>query len=186
MILQSRFLVRTKFDLANLVLDYDLNWASLVLPTHTLKVVLKLNSIWRVVNLVVAGGLANNQEDKEGDTVEIRLSSQLEGPLQFIAGLYYEEFELQDHFILEWYGSEEGLADFFLPTNGAFGPNGLPLVGEDPSERDRTVEQKAVFGEVTYELSSQWALTAGVRSFEYDRRDIVRESFFLRTNLAPM
>ena len=38
-------------------------------------------------------------------------------------------------------------------------------------QTDLDYEQKAVFGEISYEFSEQWLLTLGGRHFQYDRVD---------------
>ena len=37
---------------------------------------------------------------------------------------------------------------------------------------DKTIKQKAVFGEVTYDLTEKWSVTGGARWFEYDRHEV--------------
>ena len=37
---------------------------------------------------------------------------------------------------------------------------------------DKTIKQKAVFGEVTYDLTEKWSVTGGMRWFEYDRHEV--------------
>ena len=37
---------------------------------------------------------------------------------------------------------------------------------------DKSIKQKAVFGELTYELTDKWSVTGGARWFEYDRHEV--------------
>ena len=37
---------------------------------------------------------------------------------------------------------------------------------------DKTVKQKAMFGELTYDLTEKWSVTGGARWFEYDRHEV--------------
>lgn len=167
--------VEDEFDLINLVANYDFAWATLVASYSHIDGAFDSRNDALTYAPFFAGVMENYQLDKKGDTVELRLSSQLEGPLQFVGGLYYEDFEQRDSLLGEWYGSDATLP--FIPK-GTTGPNGLPIVYEFPPRRDQTVEQKAVFGELVYTFNEQWALTAGARRFDYDRRDIAQDSFF--------
>jgi outer membrane receptor protein involved in Fe transport len=114
-----------------------------------------------------------DEENKNGFVQEVRLSSQLDGEIQFVAGLYYEDFENDVAGIVDWYGSQASLQ--------AFG------FGNDPTFAifltDRKLEQKAIFGEVIYDISESWALTVGARWFEYDRNDI--NDWFFVAPLPP-
>ena len=40
-----------------------------------------------------------------------------------------------------------------------------------PGLKTELVEQKAVFGELTYQFSEQWAATLGARHFDYEADD---------------
>ena len=41
-----------------------------------------------------------------------------------------------------------------------------------PNIFDKSVKQKAVFGELTYELTEKWSVTGGARWFEYNRHEV--------------
>jgi outer membrane receptor protein involved in Fe transport len=135
-----------------------------------------------------------NDQHQERDAVEIRLVSQGESRLQWAAGLYYEDvFD-------EWYygtvqpGIENttmwAYADYLAWYYGVssnyynnYTPNTnitYPLVLTDVSYSNtlrRSVEQKAVFAEVSYDLATDWSILGGIRYAEYDRDEFSRFSF---------
>ena len=149
-----------EFDFVNLVLEYDLGWASLLASstqnegradyTYALD---RWVPSWAAKEFL--------QLRKEGEIHEIRLASQLDGPLQFVSGLYYEDFEFTQNARDEWFGSQASfdaaqLGDNFLFTDVI---------------RNSSLTQKAIFGELIYALNEQWEFTLGGRWYDYDRRD---------------
>ncbi len=96
---------------------------------------------------------------------EIRLASNFDGPLQFLAGFYYEEKETGFDSISFFGGSDLSL--------NAFAPGSVLLIS---NATDRNLKQKAFFGELTYSLRDNLKLTLGARVFDYDR-DLVSQNF---------
>lgn len=97
------------------------------------------------------------------------MASQLEGSLQFIAGIYYENFEDQDDTTINWFGSQESLEERIAASGW-----GIPAV--NPiwfQDEDSELTQKALFGELVYTLNEKWAFALGSRWFDYDRTDAV-------------
>ena len=89
---------------------------------------------------------------------EARLVSTLEGPLQFLAGLYHEK---QENFLDETYGSLE------IPSRNPWGDGINETLGVFLTTRN--LKQDAVFGEVSYELLDRLTFTVGGRFYEFDR-----------------
>ncbi|WND03414.1 TonB-dependent receptor [Temperatibacter marinus] len=97
------------------------------------------------------------KEEAESETFvhETRVLSNNEGALNWIAGLYYEHDSGQNRSreyvpgYLQWAG--------FTTGNGAL---------EYDSYGDDSFEEKAVFGEITYDFSDQLHVTVGARYFE--------------------
>ena len=111
--------------------------------------------------------------DKDIFVEELRFTSEFDGPVQLLSGLYLErnDFDWEQH--LRWSGDpafDPVIAGFF-PTNPE---TGLPFetINTDNSDLDRT-DQTAFFGELSYELSENIEATIGGRYFEYDQ-DIKR------------
>lgn len=147
-------------ELTNLVLEYDTGFGTLTSSTSWLKG----HFNWSRDNsrFTVAPVALLNPSTMDGFVEELRFSSEFAGPWQAIAGLYYEDLENLATPTMSWSGDP----DLMPPT----------LFGGDPSRdailRNRVflgVEQVAVYGEVSYELTDELKLTAGGRWFDYDR-----------------
>jgi len=95
---------------------------------------------------------------------EVRLGSNGEGPFQWIAGAFYQQYDRK-------YGQN-------LPTPG-YDALTQSLIGADSadfnsppdtpffSDLSYDFSQFAVFGEATYRFNPNWALTAGLRYFDF-------------------
>ena len=94
------------------------------------------------------------------------MASQLDGNLQFVAGLYYDdnEYDLDQPWL--WAGD--------------------PLDNPNPGLRrydlfsDQRTKQEAVFGELSYQLTEHLTATLGARYFDYER--IGHANFFILGN----
>jgi outer membrane receptor protein involved in Fe transport len=98
---------------------------------------------------------------------EIRYASQLNGPIQFIVGGFYQNRDTP----------EGGLG------NGYFGDptTGLPIVSTQTqffgSSLTEEYTNKAVFGELIYQPSDQWEIIFGARSFKLESESQSTETF---------
>jgi outer membrane receptor protein involved in Fe transport len=122
------------------------------------------------------GGTTFNYQEQNRWTYEVRLTSQGESRLQWMAGAFYED-------VWDWwhYGAKvPGLrstqawytANYYADY---FGADVVPL--PDTNEYytnffEKTVRQKALFGELTFDLTDQWSVTGGARWFEFDRQEV--------------
>ena len=94
---------------------------------------------------------------------EIRLGSNGEGPFQWIAGVFYQQYDREYGQSLPTQGYDALLTSLGVtnPQRGA--PPDTPFF----SDLSYDFEQFAVFGEATYRFNPHWALTAGVRYFDF-------------------
>src|SRR5262249_30171558 len=92
----------------------------------------------------------------KGDSSELRFASRFAGPLQVLAGLYYEDVEFPNS------------QDTFYVGDPALNPFGTDALLIDSSREDQQ-RQKALFGERSYAIGSHLTVTGGVRVFDYDR-----------------
>jgi len=94
---------------------------------------------------------------------EIRLGSSGEGPFQWIAGVFYQQYDRD-------YGQNLPTPgyDAFLTSQGVVNPQrGAPPDTPFFSDLSYDFEQFAVFGEATYRFNPNWALTAGLRYYDF-------------------
>jgi len=143
-------------EITNLTLDYDFGWASLLSSSSWID-----ESSLHVRDIGSFFGEVPLPQRREGSTEafteEVRITSQLDGPFQFLAGLYYQNVE----------------KSFSSPTyyggNPAINPFGVEKIFDQIELID--LDQKALFGEVSFSVSEQIKITAGLRSFTYDRKN---------------
>jgi len=100
---------------------------------------------------------------------ELRLASNADGRIEWIAGLFYLDQDLQFDTTQSMPGFEEwfdasGLASYF----------GIPVPITSPpdlvfqQDRATTFEELALFGEVTFNINDAWQVTGGARIFEQE------------------
>ncbi len=106
----------------------------------------------------------------ETTMVEARFASSFDGPLNFVAGFFYQK--------------DENRFEVQVPTTDGNGNSALPW---DPSNandffaggtaffgrlREDETTQKALFGEVTYNFMDRFELLVGVRAFETEQESV--------------
>jgi iron complex outermembrane recepter protein len=92
------------------------------------------------------------------DSHEIRLTSPKQDRLRFTAGLFYE---LQTHFILQNYQIADLGSDFTV--------TGWPHTWW-LTDQERSDEDAAAFGEVSFDITPRLTLNGGVRLYNYENR----------------
>ena len=131
-----------------------------------------------------AKGYTINDQKQSRFAQEVRLTSQGDSKLQWMAGAFYEE--VTDQWI--WGSMVPGLTDTpawyyfnYYACGSYYGTDvSCPLEETDfwyGEDYDRTVKQIAIFGEASYALTEKLKVTAGARWFEYDRA-LTEHSFF--------
>jgi len=130
------------------------------------------------------GQIFNDQNQKRFSQ-EFRLTSQSDSKLQWVAGAYYED--LHD----DWYYGADNpqlmetvmwpYAQYWAYYYNYYGypvdyPIAPTIVGYS-NRLDRDIEQYALFGEVTYDITDKWRLMGGLRWFHYDRYDFQQNQF---------
>ena len=101
-------------------------------------------------------------------TQEVRFTSDFDGSLQILAGLYYEDHESTKALGFNWSGNDPVIEAAIVSSLGV-DFNGEPFTDLDyPQDTNFVKEQYAIFGEVSYEVNDQFTATIGLRHFDYD------------------
>jgi iron complex outermembrane receptor protein len=92
---------------------------------------------------------------------EIRLGSSGEGPFQWVAGAFYQQADRKYGQTLPTPGWDAALG---VPSSVFSAPADTPFF----SRLSYDFQQIALFGEATYRFNPQWALTGGLRYYDFD------------------
>lgn len=140
----------------NLAVDYDFEWANLVSSTSYFsrdgRIARDWTEYWQ--GTVRFDGPVTDVEYSETETYsqELRLASVGDGPLQWLAGMFYTDQDVLVDFLRTQAGSQQAI--------GAPG-DVLSHIVIAPQTREI-----AFFGEVSYQLTERLTLTTGARWFE--------------------
>ncbi len=115
--------------------------------------------------------IINTTEKYQSFVQETRFSSSFDGPLNFITGVFYQDLEWNHHYPPALYPGLHEAIDAFTGVPG-LGQNcdyGFCLTDDDLIFTDRQItktKEFAVFGELTYQISERWSVTAGGRYYD--------------------
>ncbi|MDB4032701.1 TonB-dependent receptor, partial [Porticoccaceae bacterium] len=181
--------IESEVDVVSLAASYDLGWGKLSSTTSQLDADGGAGSDGSFSTGWF--GLPNNPPTGLTSTAhydvftqELRFVSQLGGPLEFVSGIYYEDFEGTALVVNRWTGSGPRPDDII---------NVGPYTGTFPEILARNVwstpyTQKAFFSELVYNFSEQLSLTLGGRYYDYERkRGLTANNLFtlLEDNVTP-
>lgn len=102
-------------------------------------------------------------DEREVFTQELRLVSLTPGPLSWIIGGFYYDLE-SDGSSKEFTPNFDVYAIDVWGVEGNYRPDGLEYFSVDQTN----VKEKALFGELTYEITRDWDVTLGLRAYEYE------------------
>jgi len=120
------------------------------------------------------GSTTFNDQTQSRWAYEVRLTSQGESRLQWMAGAFYED-------VYDYWDYGAKVPDLVNTTAWAYAVYYADYfgLGHELTPTDiyylnvfeKTVRQKAVFGEITFDLTDRWSVTGGARWFEYNRHE---------------
>ena len=159
--------LKDDISIINLVAEYDLGWATLLSSSAWMEEDGERNAdfSWALGGSPIVQPLESSSDIF---TQELRLVSSLDGPFQYIAGVYYEDVEYFES--TPFYAT--GDLALSLIVNPVDSTN--PLIFDQVV--NRPLEQLAFFGEVSYDISDQLTFTGGLRRFDYERSQHVVSS----------
>ena len=118
---------------------------------------------------------ATRQDERETTQFEARISSDLDGPFNFVAGAFYQE----DDTIFS-VSQVLGFVDLTIPSGAIFGDplffNNNPQVLSNGQD----AEALAFYFDGTYQLSEAWSIGAGVRYTQEDKSWTGRNQVFIQ------
>jgi len=100
-------------------------------------------------------------------TQELRLGSTGDGPFQWVIGGFYSDVQREYNQRLPTPGYDAFTDDAFGEGTSAALRNGFPADSPYNSFLPYDIEQKAVFGEISYDLSDRFTVTAGGRYYDF-------------------
>lgn len=143
----------------------------------------KFDSTWIILFLGARGvrddlfpALTDQSQSLEQEQFEIRLASRNEGPWQWVVGGFFRnrDSEFQSFVPVT---NEDGLTfDPGTPFTGNSSAVGAGIPGCHPCVfarfANKSIEESAAFGEVSYSFTEAWEATFGVRRFGVDQDEI--------------
>lgn len=111
--------------------------------------------------------------ETETFTFESRLVSSFDGPFSFIVGVFHTKEE------------SVGSSSEFTPGYDTYAINqlGFTFLVDRPDDLEyfsqayTELEESALYGEATYEITDRWSVTAGARYYEYDLKEFSAVDF---------
>jgi iron complex outermembrane receptor protein len=152
-------------QLVTLELNWDLGFANLISATgysdysetgQRDQTDLLLNFEYGYESFPAFAAFTRDDSEENRFNQEIRLVSQGDGRLNWIGGVFYNNYDI-DAISQEF---TPGIPQFF----GQVRPDNLEYI----QLTDDDLEETAIFGEIGYQLTDRWQVTGGARYFEYE------------------
>jgi outer membrane receptor protein involved in Fe transport len=118
---------------------------------------------------VPAPGITVQPQSYETTMVETRFASTFDSPFNFVAGFYYQKDENDFEVRVPTTDGRGGVPPWDPLNANDFFAGGTTFFARD---RHDEVEQKALFGELTWDIVERWQLLVGVRAFETELESI--------------
>ncbi len=120
--------------------------------------------------------LTDQSQDIEQRTAEVRLNSTGDGPLSWLAGVFWRDRESDFRSVSPIVDPATGRPfPVTGPPTGFSDQPGAGIEGCQPCAlarfNTRDIEESAVFGEISYKLFDAWELMAGLRQFTAEQND---------------
>lgn len=186
----------------SMTLNWDMEWANLTATGSYYKrdFDFKFDSTWIIYFLGVSPtnrpdlvpAVTDQKQDLEQKSFEIRLNSQGDNAFNWMGGVFYRNRDSNFQSFVPIVDPVTGRT--FDPGTPFTGPSLVPgagIPGCHPCvfarENVKSIEELALFGEVTYEISEKLEIMAGLRWFKADQEDIgqVVFNFALFTDFIP-
>jgi len=119
----------------------------------------------------------NRADDRETFQQELRFSSSFDGSVNFVAGAFYQEEDIDFCVVqvlgfLDLFGQPTSVSSFFGVDYGTYNDNAYLLCNAQESE------SAAVYAEATFDVSDRITITAGARYTDEDKKWLGRQQIF--------
>ncbi len=181
--------LRANIHLTNLQVDYDLDWGSLMSSSSWLDY--KGSQAVDYTFLTPGPYHVIYHKAVEVFIEELRFASAFEGPVQFLTGAYYED---RDSVSYDGEGFSGALskaldyveaAGFAVPPVPDDAPEGFVWTLWHQDDQPSPLTQKALFGELSYDITDRLTATVGIRHYEYDQSYQVVVNGFYNGVITP-
>lgn len=163
----DRTFFQETLDIANLVVDYDMGWASVMSSTSWYQGGYDTAQVFvPALNQAKIARVKKDGDPRKALFEELRLVSDFGGAVEFTAGYFYQHSEDGDSYNWVWMGDPE-----LFPANYRF--RGFPVSNVNSvlayTHASAELKQQSLYGELYYKLLDHWTLTLGGRYFDYER-----------------
>jgi len=163
----DRTFFQETLDLANLVIEYDMGWASLMSSTSWYEGGYKsAQAFVPPLNQAKIARVKKGPDERKAVFEELRLVSDFGGAVEFTAGYFYQQSEDGDSYNWVWMGDPA-----LFPADYRF--RGIPVSNVNSvlayTHASAELTQHALYGELYYKFLDHWTLTLGGRYFDYER-----------------
>ena len=165
-----------EFSIASLILNYQFDFGTLLATTNLFErdLFFAFDSTPILVNFgIPIPGITLQPQTRDVWSSEVRFSSDLDGRFNFVTGVYIQREDFVFDVEVLTINPDGGPVGKLQPgnfstldTNAIFGTGNSFFGVHDTAD----LEQEAVFGEVYFDLTDRWELTAGLRYFQSDLR----------------
>ncbi len=187
--------LRAEPRLASILVDYDLGWGNIHSSSSWVNYEGASNTDYTSLGFTPGPYRGMTRAHVDTFVEELRFTSKFDGPLQILAGIYYEDRDSRADTAEGFSGSTESAADYATDLQAAFGftqaiPADAPpgFAWEEiwyQTAQLEPVKQKSLFGEVSYDITDRISATIGVRDYEYDQTQQATGNGFWLATLSP-
>ncbi len=117
----------------------------------------------------------NDTTELKQTTFEARIASNTEGPLQWLGGVFYSDVERDYAQRLPTPGYDAEADAVLGDGTSAGAANGFPADSPYAADLPYDIEQIALFGELSYDVSDTFQLTVGGRYYDFDEERTISQ-----------
>ncbi|ODP37747.1 TonB-dependent receptor [Sphingomonas turrisvirgatae] len=167
---------KDKYSLVSLVGEYDLGFGSIIATGSYSKQDVRNSKDSTPTNISFGVNAALNfvaNVDFEDYNAELRFSSKFDGPVQLVAGVYYEKTDSEYETAAVQAPNFRPACYDYVSCRPFVAPGRGRSIYEFGTNTHRTIDQYAAYAQVDWDILPTVTLTGGIRYFKADIRDVV-------------